>query len=109
MVTHKTKLHKTKYKGWSLIRPSYIRPNTRGGHSYTTIRNTYGCDWVTPYFVEMGVAHHVAPYTTEKSQSHCGFLPQSQSHSGILPKSQGHGGFSGEVIQSQPNLGGHKL
>ena len=52
-----------------------------------------------PYIVEMGVAHHVAPYTIEKSQIHCG----------ILPKSQGHGGFFGAVTRSQPNLGSHKF
>ena len=49
-------------------------------------------DLVTPYIVEKGVAHHVAPYTTEKSQS----------HRGILLK--GHRGFSGEVTRSQPNF-----
>ena len=37
---------------------------------------------VTQYIAEMGVAHRVAPYTTE-------------SHRGILPKSQGHRGFFG--------------
>ena len=37
-----------------------------------------------PYILEMGVAHPVAPYTTEKSQSHqCGFLPKSQCHGGF--------------------------
>ena len=60
---------------------------------------------VSPYIVEMGVAHRIAPYTTE---SHCGFF--CLSHSGILPKSQGHGGFflvrSGDHSQI---LGSHKL
>ena len=33
---------------------------------------------MTPYIVEMGVVHHIiAPYTTEKSQSHRGFLLKS--------------------------------
>ena len=38
--------------------------------------------------LEMGVAHHIVPYTTEKSQSHRGVVPTSQSHHRILPKSQ---------------------
>ena len=49
-------------------------------------------------------AHCIAPYTTEKSQSHRGFLPKSRIHHGILLKSQGHGGFSGRVTRSQPNF-----
>ena len=66
-------------KGWSLVYAQYLqlRPGL-----------------VTPYIAEMGVVHRVAPYTTQKSQSHSGFLS----------KSQGHGGFSGEFTQSQPNF-----
>ena len=50
--------------------------------------------------VEMGMAL----YTTEKSQSHHGFLPKSQYHCRILLMSQGHGGYSSEVTRSQPNF-----
>ena len=40
-----------------------------------------------------------APCTTEKSQSHRGFLP----------KSYGHGGFSSRSHSHKQILGGHKL
>ena len=48
---------------------------------------------MTPYIAEMGVAHCIALYSTE----------ESQSHHGILPKSQGDGVFSSttEYRQSQ--------
>ena len=59
---------------------------------------------MTPHIADMGVAHRITPYITEKSQSHRRYLPKSQSHHGILPKSQGHKGFSGKVTRSQPNF-----
>ena len=76
---------------------------SRDDHS---MHNTYDCDQVSDavYIVKMGVAHCIAPYTTEKSQSHRGFLPKYQSHRGILPKSQR---FFSAVTTSQLNLGGH--
>ena len=47
-----------------------------------------------PYIVEMGMAHHIAPYTTEKSQSHVEFCH----------KVTGSRRFSGEVTRLQPNF-----
>ena len=38
------------------------------------------------YSLEMGVAHCVAPYATEKSLSYGGFLPKSRTYFGILLK-----------------------
>ena len=45
---------------------------SRGGHLYMLQLQP---DLVTLYIAEMGMAHSVTPYTTEKSQSHCDFLP----------------------------------
>ena len=59
---------------------------------------------MTPYIVEKGMAHCIALYARERSQSHHGPLPNSPSHRGILPKSQGYIGFSSKVAQSEPNF-----
>ena len=79
------------HKGWSLVYAQYLR--LRPG-------------LVTPYIVEMSVAHRVALYTTEKSQVNVDFC---LSHKVMMKFCQTHRGFFGVVTRSQPSLSGRKF
>ena len=89
----------------------FLASSPRGSHLYNMC-NTYGCDWAwwpctctSILWKWAWLTVLLCIYTSEKAQSHCGFLPTSQSHHGILLKSQGHEGFSSVVTRSQLYLG----